>query len=141
VFVKAKVADVVAPVVVAVTLYVPAVVPAVNVCEVVATPVESVVSVSVAPPVAKVPFGSAAGAVKVTETPLAGVPLEVTFACRAVPNAVPTCAIWGVPPVAVIAIVGGGVVWLELLQATRNAIMPKPRKRRIDLRNVIAHLR
>src|SRR5260370_349121 len=39
---------------------------------------------------------------------------------------------------------GGGttvVLWLELPQAIRAAIMPKLIRRRIDLRNVIAHLR
>jgi hypothetical protein len=62
------------------------------------------------------------GAAKVTDTPLAGVPFVVTCATSAVANAVPTIALCGVPLVAVIATVGGGVVELELLlQPVRNA--------------------
>ncbi|SPE45110.1 hypothetical protein SBA7_650009 [Candidatus Sulfotelmatobacter sp. SbA7] len=36
---------------------------------------------------------------------------------------------------------GGGVLELELLHATRAAIMLKLMRRRSDLRNVIGHLR
>lgn len=81
VFVKAKLAGVVAPDVVAVTEYAPAVALAVKILEV-AMPLASVVSVSVAPGVvvAKVPLAPDAGAVKVTGTPLAGAPLVVTVA-------------------------------------------------------------
>jgi hypothetical protein len=53
----------------------------VNICEV-ATPLEFVISVSVAAAgeVANVPLAPDDGAVKVTDTPLAGDPLDVTVA-------------------------------------------------------------
>jgi len=38
-------------------------------------------------------------------------------------------------------VVMGWDLWLELLQATRAAIMPRLIRRRNDLRNLIAHLR
>jgi hypothetical protein len=76
----------------------------------VATPLEFVVSVSVAPAgdVAKVPLAPEDGAVNVTDTPLAGDPLDVTVACSGAPNACPICALCGVPAAAVIETVGGG---------------------------------
>ena len=111
VFVKAKVAGVVAPVAVAVTEYAPAVELAVKICEV-AMPLELVVSVSVTAGVAVAnrPLAPVAGAVKVTETPLAtGVPLEVTVAANGFANAVLTVALCPAPPVAVMAMVGAAV--------------------------------
>ncbi len=110
VFVKAKVAGVVAPVAVAVTEYAPAVELAVKICEV-ATPLELVVSVSVTAgvAVANSPLAPVAGAVKVTETPLAGVPLEVTVAANGFANAVLTVALCPAPLVAVMAMVGAAV--------------------------------
>lgn len=111
--VKLKLAGLLAPLVVAVTVKAPAVLFAVQADEV-ATPLESVVSVSVAPP-GNAQLAPEAGAVKVTETPLAGVPFEVTVADRAA-NALPTVTpLCGVPPVAAIAIVVVGFEF-ELLQ-------------------------
>jgi hypothetical protein len=114
---------------------------AVNICEV-ATPLELVVSVSVTPGVvvAKVPLAPVPGAVNVTVTPLAGVVPDITVATRGFVNGAPTTALCPPPLVAAIVMAGGVFVELEL-QATRAAIMPRPMKRRIDLRNVIAHLR
>lgn len=132
----------VAPLVEAATLYDPVVVFAVH-TEAVATPLEFVMSVSVFVPFPKLQLALEEGAVNVTDAPLSGDPLEVTVACSCVANAVPTCVLWGVPAVAEIAMVGGGGVELELLllHATRAAIMARPIKRRIALRNFIAHPR
>jgi len=105
VLVKAKLADVVAPDVEAVTLYAPSVVLAVN-AEDVTTPLAFVVSVSVAVPWANVPLAPVDGAVKVTETPLAGDPLDKTVA-ESVPNELPTGALVVYPLFAVIVMVGG----------------------------------
>jgi hypothetical protein len=104
--VKAKLAGVVAPEVVAVTEYDPVVELAVN-AEDVATPFGPVVSVSVSVPLPKSPLAPADGARKVTEIPLAGTPLEVTVA-ESVPNEAPTTAVAVYPPTAVITMVGGG---------------------------------
>jgi hypothetical protein len=104
---------------------VPGVVFAVNTGEV-ATPLALVVAVLTPP--ANVPLAPVcAGAVKVTVTPLVGVPPVVTVACSGV-NAVLTATLCGVPPVAVINTVGGGgvVVVLELLlQLVRNVKVEK----------------
>jgi hypothetical protein len=93
----------------------------------VATPLELVVSVSVAPPV-KAQLAPDDGAVNVTETPLAGDPFEVTVACNvtnAAPTVIPLC---GVPALAVIAIVGPGFGFeLELPQPVN-----KPRARQAN---------
>ena len=60
---------------------------------------EPVRSVSVAVVLAKVPLAPVPGAVKVTETPLTGLPLpSVTVATRGAPKAVPTVALWVQPP-------------------------------------------
>src|SRR5579871_418552 len=70
----------------------------------VAVPVASVVSVSVAVSLAKVPLAPLAGAVKVTETLGTGLPDEsVTKALSVCANAVPTVVDCGVPLVAVTA--------------------------------------
>jgi hypothetical protein len=89
--------------------------------------------------------------VKVTDTPLAADPLEVTVATNGALNAAPTVALCGVPLVAVMAIVGGlvGGTVVELEpppQATRAAIMVRPSRREIDFEKVfvvrvIVHLR
>jgi hypothetical protein len=109
VFVNAKLAGVVAAAVEAVTEYDPVVMLAVN-TEEVATPIEFVVSVSVAVPLAKVPLAPDDGAVKVTEMPLAGEPFVVTVA-ESVPNAVPTIALAVYPLTAVMFVTGGGVMF------------------------------
>ncbi len=79
VLVRLKLAEVVAPGADAETVNVPAVAFAVKV-EAVATPLEFVTAVVVAVPFAKVPLAPVAGAVKVTVTPLVGVPPVVTVA-------------------------------------------------------------
>jgi hypothetical protein len=74
----------------------------------VATPLELVVSVSVAagvPPSAKVPLAPEDGAVKVTLTPLAGDPLEVTVTARVLKDP-PVCALAVYPEFAEMAMVG-----------------------------------
>jgi hypothetical protein len=63
------------------------------------------VSVAAAGDVAKVPLAPDDGAVKVTETPLAGDPFDVTVAEK-VPNEPPTVALVVYPLFAVIAMVG-----------------------------------
>ena len=75
----------------------------------VATPLESVVSASVAVPFMKTPPGPEEGAVKVTGTPLAGDPLNVTVTANGAANAAPTVALCEVPLVAVVAKVGAEV--------------------------------
>jgi hypothetical protein len=137
-FVRMKLAAADAAATVAPTSADPAIVFAVKV--VVATPLELVVSVSVAVPlVAKVPLGApaAVGAENVTLAPLTGVEPCSTVTCSGVAYAVPTTVLCGVPAVAVMVVIG----LLELLHATRAAIMIKLKRRRRDLRNVIGHLR
>lgn len=111
VLVKAKLAGVIAPVAEAATVYAPAVELAVNIFEV-AMPLALVVSVSVSPGVvvANRPLAPDDGAVKVTETPLAGDPLEVTVA-DSVPNGLPTTALVVYPLFAAMAMIGGGVMF------------------------------
>ena len=75
----------------------------------VATPLELVVSVSVAVPFPKVPLAPLAGAVKVTAIPLAGVPLFVTVATSGAVNGVVTPELCGDPLVAAMAMTGGVV--------------------------------
>jgi hypothetical protein len=70
----------------------------------VATPLEFVVAVVVAVPLANVPLAPKVGAVNVTVTPLVGAPPVVTMAVRGAANGVLTVVLCGVPPVA--AIVG-----------------------------------
>jgi hypothetical protein len=68
-----------------------------------ATPLPLVETVSVAvPEPANVPLAPAPGAVKVTETPLMGMPDSETVASSAAAKAVPTAVLCGVPAVAVI---------------------------------------
>jgi hypothetical protein len=138
-FVRMKLADEVAPVTEAPTSAEPDTVFAVKTVEV-ATPLELVVSVSVDVPFdAKVPLAAVAdvGAENVTVAPLTGFEPRITVAERVLPYAVPTVALCGVPDVAVIVVAGP----LELPHATKPAIMVKLMRRRIDLRNVIGHLR
>jgi len=111
-------------------VYAPVVVFAVNVDDV-ATPVELVVSVSVAVPLAKVPLAPLLGAVNVTDTPLTGLPLLfVTVADSAVPKAAPTVALCVAPAVAAMA---AGVVDPDpefelLLQLVRKVTTAKATK-------------
>jgi hypothetical protein len=114
VFVKAKLAGVVAPDVVAVTEYDPDVEFAVN-AEEVAIPLVLVVTVSVIAGVAVAnrPLALVDGAVKVTETPLAGDPLEVTVATNGFVNAVLTVALCPPPLVAAMAMVGALAVFVK----------------------------
>jgi hypothetical protein len=136
-FVRMKLADDVAPETEAPTSAEPDIVFAVKIDEV-ATPLELVVSVSVDVPFdANVPLASDVGAENVTVAPLTGFEPCITVAERVFAYAVPTVALCGVPAVAVIVVAGR----LELPHATKPASMVKLMRRRIDLRNVIAHLR
>ena len=90
------------------------------------------VSVAAAGDVANVPLAPEEGAVNVTDTPLAGDPLDVTVACNCVPNGWPIAALCELPAVAAMAMVGWGGVVLPLplpLQPTntetRAKIIPK----------------
>ena len=79
---------------------------AVNTAEV-ATP-EALVTAVFTPP-ANVPEAPLLGAVKVTVTPLTGCPVElVTVTASGLPNAIPTAALCGVPPLAAIEAAFGG---------------------------------
>ena len=75
-------------------------------------PLALVVSVSVTAGVvvANRPLAPDEGAVKVTETPLAGDPLEVTVA-ESVPNALPTAALAVYPLFAAMAMTGCGAMF------------------------------
>src|SRR5579862_2603441 len=118
-FVRAKVAGVAAPEVLAVTLKEVGIVPAVKVDDV-AMPFEPVVCVSEALPLLMNVPSAVDGAVKVTEAPLNGEPFEVTSA-ENLPNALPTgCGVLYPPACAAIVMVGGGVVE-ELPQPTRKS--------------------
>jgi hypothetical protein len=101
VLVRLKSAVPVAPVDVAVTVYEPGLPLAVNAVEV-AMPLETVVSMSVVVPFAKVPLAPDDGAVKVTVTPLVPVVPVRTVAWRLAPNGALTVVVCGVPPVALI---------------------------------------
>jgi hypothetical protein len=76
----------------------------VNVDEV-ALPFASVVSVSVAIPLANVPPAPDGGAVNITDTPLLGDPPVVTFATSLLANTAPTVVFWPDPPAAMIDMV------------------------------------
>ena len=76
----------------------------------VATPLALVVSVSVAAPFVKVPLAPEDGAVKVTITPLVGVPPVITVATSGAANAVPTGALCGVPLVAAMVALGAAAL-------------------------------
>ena len=108
-FVRLKFAAAAAPEVVAATVYgPPAVALAVNVDEV-ARPLAFVVSVSVAVPLPNLPLAPEEGAVNVTETPLAGFPLEVTNATSGFANAVLTFSLWPDPLDTAITGIGAAV--------------------------------
>jgi hypothetical protein len=66
----------------------------------VATPLLFVTALAVSEPPLKVAPAPLPGAVKVTVTPLTGVPESVTVARSGVEKAVFTVALWGVPPLA-----------------------------------------
>jgi hypothetical protein len=102
ILVRLKLAAVVAPGAVAVTLYAPNVVPAEKAADV-ATPLALVVAVVLLP--ANEPLAPEDGAVKVTITPAVGVPLVVTVATRGAANPAPAAALWPDPLVAAIATV------------------------------------
>ena len=72
-------------------------------CEAVAMPLPLVVTVTVVLVFAKVPLAPLAGAMKMTETPLTGLPDSVTVAARLVAKGLLTVVLWGVPALAVIA--------------------------------------
>ena len=75
----------------------------------VAMPVVEVRAVTVAEPL-KVPLAPLVGAAKVTVAPLTGLLFEsLTVACNAVAKAVPSVALCGVPPVALMKMVTGAV--------------------------------
>jgi hypothetical protein len=122
VFVKLKLVVAVAPATEAATVTVPITPLAVNVFDL-ATPLESVESVSVFVPPANVPLAPDAGAVKVTNAPLTGDPPMVTVATNGAANAVFTIADCGEPLVA--AIVSGGGLKLELLQLVKETTARK----------------
>jgi hypothetical protein len=130
VLVRPKVAGVVAPETLAVTVYAPAVPFAVQVTEL-TLPLESVVAVvaesaQVAPPEDVV-------AANVTVAPLSGKPFEVTVTPSGLAKAVFTVALCVASvPTAVITIVGGGVLEL-LLQPVR-----KPKARQISATRTLA---
>jgi hypothetical protein len=127
VFVRLKLVAAVTPATLAVTTSAPIVPFAVNVDDV-ATPVASVVSVSVFDVVvANVPLAPVAGAVKITNAPLTGDPPIVTVATNGAENAVLSAAVCGVPLVAAIA--SDGVLKFELLQ-----LVKKPTDRKIKPR-------
>ena len=107
----------------------------------VATPLELVVSVSMAVPLAKEPLAPDAGAVNVTVAPLVGDPPVVTVATSGAANFAPTTALCPDPLVAVIDTAGGGVVFELLLQATSAAIMARAISKKTGWRNLIASLR
>ena len=127
VFVKLKLVAAVAPATEAATVTVPITPLAANVLDL-ATPLESVESVSVFVPPANVPLAPAAGAVKVTNAPLNGDPPMVTVATNGAANAVLTIADCGDPLVA--AIVSGGGLKLELLQLVKET---KARKTKLKM--------
>jgi hypothetical protein len=97
---------------------VPAVLLAVKVDEA-ATPLASVMSVSVGFSFANVPLAPEDGAVKVTCTPLVGIPPVVTVTTSGAENALPVFALCPVPLVAAVATIGT-ILELELLQLARR---------------------
>jgi hypothetical protein len=102
---------------------------AVNTDEV-ATPLASVVSVSVFVEFTNVPVGSEPGAVNVTDAPGVAVPFVVTVATSGT-KAAPTIALCGVPLVAVITTVGAGGVLTVLVQLVKK---PMDKARQIEVR-------
>lgn len=128
--VKLKLAGDGTPEAVAVTVYEPVVAFAVK-AEDVATPLEFVVSVSVAVPFANIPLAPVEGAVNVTLTPLVGAPLVVTVATNGAANALLTTALCDDPLVAAIDSTGGVVVVEEDddedPQPAKKAMLPNVR--------------
>jgi hypothetical protein len=128
VFVRLKLVVAIAPATLAVTASLPIVPFAVYVDEV-ATPLALVVSVSVLVPPANKPLAPVAGAVKVTNAPLTGVPPIVTVATSGAANAVFTAVLWVAPLVAAIDSAGG--LKLELLQLVKATKARKIRPSRL----------
>jgi hypothetical protein len=87
----------------------------------------SVVSVSVAVPLANVPLAPDDGAVNVTDTPLVGDPPVVTCTISDAANAVPPAVLCGLPLCNVIVSTGG--LELELLQPVRKTKARKTKAR------------
>ncbi|HTW61095.1 MAG TPA: hypothetical protein VMD55_04755, partial [Terracidiphilus sp.] len=110
VLVREKSAGELAPVVVAVTVYGPPAVEFAVKADEVASPFALVVSISVAIPLLKVPLAPEAGAVKVTEAPLSGEPLDVTSATRGLAKLVLTVALCPDPLEAEMAITAVAVL-------------------------------
>jgi len=101
---------------------------AVNVDDV-AWPLASVVSCSVAGPPEKVPLAPEEGAVKVTATPLVGVPPVVTTATSGAPNGVLTVALCPEPLLTATETTGGVLYELELQLVSRLAATATKRVR------------
>jgi hypothetical protein len=78
-----------------------------------------VVSVSVTIPFVNVPLGPDDGAVKVTDTPPAGDPFDMTFTASGAANAMPTVTLCTVPLVAIVVATAETVFELELPQLVR----------------------
>jgi hypothetical protein len=126
VFIRLKLVEAITPATLAATVSVPIVAFAVYVDEV-ATPLALVISVSVLVPPLNVPLAPVAGAVKVTNAPLTGVPPMVTVATSGAAKGVFTAVLCVAPFVAAIASAGG--LKLELLQFVKatNASRTRPR--------------
>jgi hypothetical protein len=134
VFVNAKLVEVITPATVAVTVSAPITPLAVKIDEV-ATPFESVVSVSEEDEFdEKVPLAPVVGAVKTTNAPLTGAPPMVTVATSFAANAVLTAALCGVPLVA--AIDSGLGLKFELLQPGNNTKSDTTMISKIELRTL-----
>ena len=88
----------------------------------VAKPLESVVTVAVVDPLLNVTLAPEEGAVKVTETPLLGVPPVDTVATKGAANVAPVTALCPEPLVVTIVSTGGGGVLLPPPQAPNAAI-------------------
>jgi hypothetical protein len=67
-----------------------------------------------------VPLGPDDGAVKVTETPLAGELFDITVTASGAANAVPTVTLCTVPLVAIVVAPAGTVFELELPQLVKK---------------------
>jgi hypothetical protein len=127
VLVRLKLVVAVTPATLAVTTTAP-IVPFAVKADDVATPVASVVSVSVFDAlVANVPLAPVPGAVKITNAPLTGDPPIVTVATSGAEYAVLSAALCGVPLVAAIA--SDGVLKFELLQLVKKPTDRKSKPR------------
>jgi hypothetical protein len=113
---SAKLAGAATPATLALTVKAPVVPLAIRVGAI-AIPAALVVAVAVVKP-PKAPLAPELGAVNVTVTPEAGFPKPSwTVACNAVPNAVPTTVVCGVPPVATMLAGAAAMIVNEMLTA------------------------